>query len=259
MADLKTYPNRGAFQGTGTPVTDHLGRHTDEDVVQVVDSSRGALRIQEPLTLKAAVAVVLAVWLAAVILLGARDAFVSSVGMPPIAIGIAAGTPLIVFFVAFWLSAAFRRFVTSADIRLVAAIEAWRWAGFGFISLYVYGVLPGRFAWPAGLGDMAIGFTAPWIVLALVRRPSFAGSRLFVIWNLLGILDLAAAVSNAALIQSQATGAAGEATVAPMALLPLLLIPAYLVPLFIMLHVTALIQARRVALSERRQEARSQA
>jgi hypothetical protein len=31
------------------------------------------------------------------------------------------------------------------------------------------------------------------------------------------------------------------------------------VPLFIMLHVTALIQARRVALSERRQEARSQA
>jgi hypothetical protein len=159
------------------------------------------------------------VWLAAVVLLGAREAFVSAVGRPPIAIGIAAGTPLIVFFVAFWLSAAFRRFVTSADIRLVAAIEAWRWAGFGFISLYVYGVLPGRFAWPAGLGDMAIGFTAPWIVLALVRRPSFAGSRLFVIWNLLGILDLAAAVSNAALIQSQASGAAGETTVAPMALL----------------------------------------
>jgi hypothetical protein len=251
MTDLKTCPNREAFQGTGTPATDHLGRHTDEDVVQVVDSSSGALRIQEPLTVKAAVAVVLAVWLAAVILLGTREAFVSSVGMPPIAIGIAAGMPLIVFFVAFWLSAAFRRFVTSADIR--------RWAGFGFISLYVYGVLPGSFAWPAGLGDMAIGFTAPWIVLALVRRPSFAGSRLFVIWNLLGILDLAAAVSNAALIQSQATGAAGEATVAPMALLPLLLIPAYLVPLFIMLHVTALIQARRVALSERRQEARSQA
>jgi hypothetical protein len=40
---------------------------------------------------------------------------------------------------------------------------------------------------------------------------------------------------------------------APMALLPLLLIPAYLVPLFILLHVTALIQARRVVLAERRQ------
>ena len=59
------------------------------------------------------------------------------------------------------------------------------------------------------------------------------------------------AVSNAALIQSQATGAVGEATVASMALLPLLLIPAYLVPLFFMLHVTALIQARRTAHTER--------
>jgi hypothetical protein len=72
-----------------------------------------------------------------------------------------------------------------------------------------------------------------------------------VIWNLLGILDLAAAVSNAALIQSQATGAVGELTAAPMAQLPLLLIPAYLVPLFVMLHVTALIQARRTAQTER--------
>ncbi len=114
-----------------------------------------------------------------------------------------------------------------------------------------YGVLPGRFAWPAGLGDMAIGLTAPWIVLALVRRPSFVASRLFVIGNLPGILDLVAAVGNAALIQNQATVAVGEATAAPMAQLPLLLIPAYLVPLFIMLHVTALIQARCTAQAER--------
>ena len=63
-------------------------------------------------------------------------------------------------------------------------------------------------------------------------------------------LDLVAAVGNAALIQSQATGAVGEATAAPMAQLPLLLIPAYLVPLFLMLHVTALIQARRTAQTE---------
>jgi hypothetical protein len=36
-----------------------------------------------------------------------------------------------------------------------------------------------------------------------------------------------------------------------MAQLPLLLIPAYLVPLFVMLHLTALIQARRTAQTER--------
>jgi hypothetical protein len=145
--------------------------------------------------------------------------------------------------------------VTEADLSLVTSIQAWRFAGFGLIGPYVYGVLPGRFAWPTALGDMAIGLTAPWVANALVRRPGFAASRLFVIWNLLGILDLVLAPGNAALLQAQATGAAGEVTVAPMALLPLLLIPAYLVPLFIMLHLSALLQARRVALAERGREA----
>ena len=196
------------------------------------------------------VAAVLAVWLAVVVVLGASGAFISSPGIPPIAVAIGVSAPLLVFLAAYWLSAGFRRFVTGADIVLVAALQGWRWAGFGFISLYAYGVLPGRFAWPAGLGDMAIGLTAPFVVLALVRRPSFAGSRWFVIWNLLGILDLVAAVTNAALIQSNATGAVGEKTVAPMALLPLLLIPAYLVPIFIMLHITALIKSRGVARNE---------
>lgn len=248
MANLKNYPDAGTLHRTRPmpEVIETAGRHAG----QAVDSSGGASWQHGPWTMNAFVAVVLVMWLAVVIFLGAQGAFVSPIGMPPIAIGIGVAAPLIAFFVAFWLSPAFRRFVTNADIRLVAAIEAWRFAGFGFISLYAYGVLPGRFAWPAGLGDMAIGFTAPWIVLALVRRPGFVGSRYFVIWNLLGILDLVAAVGNAALIQSQATGPVGEATAAPMAQLPLLLIPAYLVPLFLMLHVTALIQARRTAQTE---------
>jgi hypothetical protein len=129
----------------------------------------------------------------------------------------------------------------------VTAIQGWRWAGFSFIGLYAYGVLPGLFAWPAGLGDMAVGLTAPWIVLALVRRPGYSASPRFVIWNLLGILDLVVAVSVAGLVQVRASGAIGEVTVAPMAELPLVLVPAYLVPLFVMLHLSALLQAQRVA------------
>ncbi len=48
-------------------------------------------------------------------------------------------------------------------------------------------------------------------------------------WNVLGILDLVVAVSMGALNR-----------------LPLVLVPAYFVPLFVMLHVAALPQARRV-------------
>ena len=93
-----------------------------------------------------------------------------------------------------------REFVLSADLRLIVGMQAWRWAGFGFLTLYTYRVLPGIFAWPAGLGDMAIGLTAPLILAALLRRPGFAAGNRFVAWNISGILDLAVAVSLGALV-----------------------------------------------------------
>jgi len=194
---------------------------------------------------------VLACWLVIVFALGARGAFAVPAGTPPYPIAIGVVAPLLVFLAAVWVSSAFRSFVMAADLPLLTAVQAWRFAGFGFLALFAYGVLPGSFAWPAGLGDMAIGLTAPWVALALARRPAFAASRLFVLWNLLGILDLIAAVGTATINQILATGAAGEITVAPMAQLPLLLVPAYLVPLFFIWHLTALFQARRLALSER--------
>ncbi len=114
-----------------------------------------------------------------------------------------------------------------------------------------HGVLPGLFAWPAGAGDIAIGITAPWVALALVRRSTFAASPQFVAWNLFGILDLIVAVSTGTLSSGFIAGLAGNITTAPMAQLPLVLIPAFFVPLFIMFHIAALLQARRNLLPER--------
>jgi hypothetical protein len=87
--------------------------------------------------------------------------------------------------------------------------------------------------------------TAPWIVLSLIRRPGFASSRAFRLWNWLGLLDLVVAIGLGALSTAIATGLPGEITTAPMAFLPLVLIPAYLVPIFAMLHFAALYQARK--------------
>jgi hypothetical protein len=141
--------------------------------------------------------------------------------------------------------------VFAADLRLLTAIQAWRAGGLGFLALTVHGVLPGSFAWPAGLGDIAIGVTAPWVMLALIRRPAFVASRLFVVWNLLGILDLVVAISTGALSSGILGDLTGTVTTTPMSYLPLVLIPAYLVPLFVMLHITALVQARRFSASAR--------
>jgi hypothetical protein len=188
----------------------------------------------------------LSIWFVLVVLLGAGGAFVRPPGAPPLPILIGVSAPLIAFLAAFWVVRAFRDFVLAVDLRLVTGIQAWRFAGFGFLALYAHGLLPGLFAWPAGLGDIAIGVTAPWVVLALVRRPGFAASQPFVVWNLLGMLDLVVAISTGVLGSGIAVGLAGEATTGPMAQLPLVLIPAYLVPFFIMLHLAALFQARRL-------------
>ena len=194
-----------------------------------------------------AVAAVLVLWFALVAVLAARGSFVTAPGEPPLALVSGLATPLALFFAGYRASAVFRDWVQGLDLRLITSIQAWRFLGFGFIALYVHGKLPGMFAWPAGLGDMLVALTAPWIALTLVRRPDFADSRSFRAWNWLGIADLVIAVSCGTLASGLVPGLVGEVTTAPMAILPLAFIPVYLVPLMLMLHSAALLQSRRAA------------
>jgi hypothetical protein len=200
-------------------------------------ASYASSRAEEPPAAARVVGAVLALWLGLVVVLGAAGALAQPPGTPPLPI----------FVAAYRLSGRLRAFVLGLDLRVVTAIHAWRFGGLGFLALAAQGVLPRVFAWPAGLGDMAIALAAPWLVLTLLRRPDAAASRRFITWNLLGMLDLVVAVGVGTLASMLASGAPGEVTTAPMAQLPLVLIPAYLVPLFLMLHLTALFQARRQA------------
>ena len=189
----------------------------------------------------------LPLWLGLLLFLGSRGAFVGKPGSPPLPIFLGLAIPLALFFSAYARWGAFRSFILGADLRFVTAMQAWRWAGLHF--LYLQGVLPALFAIPAGVGDMAIGITAPWILLRLLRNPNFAASRRFVIWNLLGIFDFVVAFSLAVLSSGlfpRMTPLLGNLTTAPMAHLPLLLTPVFIVPCFTMLHSTALLQSRHL-------------
>lgn len=190
----------------------------------------------------------IAIWFALVVSLGARGAFLGKPGAPPIGMAIGFTAPLLIFFAWLRLSSAFRDFILSLDLRLMAGMQAWRFAGLGFLFLYAYKVLPGLFALPAGLGDMAVGFAAPWMILGLARHPEFAASSAFVRWNWLGILDLVVALGLGA---SMAMAAPGAIDTAPMATLPLLIVPVFLVPIFLMLHAAALMQSRRIGAAPR--------
>lgn len=197
--------------------------------------------------IRLSVFLILATWFVLVVALGARGAFLGRPGAPPIGMAISFTAPLLFFFAWLRASSAFRDFILSLDLRLTTGMQAWRFAGLGFLFLYAYKVLPGLFALPAGLGDMAVGFAAPWMILGLARHPDFAASTAFIRWNWLGILDLVVALGLGA---SMAMAAPGTIGTAPMATLPLLLVPVFLVPLFLMLHATALMQSRQVVRSQ---------
>ena len=206
-------------------------------VIPPSTESKGSIGIRASITF------ILSLWFVLVVSLGAQGAFLGRPGAPPIGMAIGFTAPLLVFFAWLRLSPAFRDFVLSLDLRLMAGMQAWRFAGLGFLFLYAYKMLPGLFALPAGLGDMAVGFAAPWMILGLARQPGFAASAAFVRWNWLGILDLVVALGLGA---SMAVAAPGSISTAPMATLPLLIVPVFLVPFFLMLHAAALMQSRRM-------------
>src|SRR5690242_18665530 len=80
-----------------------------------------------------------------VLVLAARGAFVPAPGAPPLGLLIGLVAPLALFFIAYRTAPAIRDLILSADLRLIAAIQAWRWAGSGFLTLFAYRILPGIF------------------------------------------------------------------------------------------------------------------
>ena len=156
-----------------------------------------------------------------------------------VSVGLAALIPVLVFSLWMAASAGFRRFAMNLNPRLLTLAHTWRTGGFTFLALSAYGLLPGIFAWPAGLGDMFIGVTAPLVAWRLAQPDH---KKRFLLWNALGILDLVTAVTlgtTAGLINPHAAG------MTAMTVLPLSMIPTFAVPLLLMLHIISIAQARR--------------
>src|ERR1700732_616223 len=106
--------------------------------------------------------------------------------------GLAVLIPLVVFLLWFRTSAGFREFALSLNPGVLTFVQSWRIAGLAFLALYTVGLLPGVFALPAGWGDIAIGATAP---LAALKLANSRRRRSFILWQVLGILDLVTAVT----------------------------------------------------------------
>jgi hypothetical protein len=161
-------------------------------------------------------------------------------GELPLPFGLAVLTPILLFLVWFISSTNFRKFTMSLNPRFLTLIQSWRVGGFVFLVLATYGILPRMFALPAGWGDITIGATASLVALKLATADH---RRAFVLWQVLGIADLVAAVTLGTLAtvidpHSIPTDA--------MTVLPMSLIPTFAVPLLLIFHIICIAQAKRL-------------
>lgn len=181
---------------------------------------------------------VLSLWAVVATTLAYRGVFEPQVleSFPPVGINLV--VVLSVLFLSLAASVALRRLLTRQEhlIRL----HLWRLVGVVFLLLMVRGQVPALWALPAGIGDILVGVTAPWIARH-VHTPH--GSRRAVIWNLFGMADLIVAVGLGMMTSPGPTQVFQTVPTSElMAHFPLALVPTFLVPLAFVLHVTSLWQ-----------------
>jgi hypothetical protein len=184
-------------------------------------------------------------WLTLAILAGAAGLVVRPANEPPLRIGLAVGLPVIGTGLALLLVRRFRAWAESLDLPLLINLQGWRVAGFAFLAVYAQGLLPGSFAWPAGLGDLAVGIAAPFVAAYVVHRGR-AVRRVVLGWTMSGIADfvVAIALGMANHLTVRAVLPDGTSAHAPMAALPLSLIPTFAVPFLFVLHLLTLARLR---------------
>jgi hypothetical protein len=182
--------------------------------------------------------VILAAWAIVTTMLADRGFFEQSDpnSVPPI--GITLTLVLVVLAVCLLASPSLRRLLTNQ--RSLILLNLWRLVGVVFLILMANHQMPALWALPAGLGDVIVGATAPWIARQ-VDAPQ--GRRRAIIFNLFGMADLIVAVGLGVMTSP---GAAQVFQTTPTSELatrfPLALVPTFLVPLAFVLHVISLSQ-----------------
>jgi len=197
-------------------------------------------------------AVGLSAWFVLVVILAATRALYYEHGLGAPGLGIAVALPIAVLCIVVARIKSLREGFRRVPLWLLVGVHTVRVLGIMFVILYAAARLPAPFAPVAGWGDIFVGATALPLARLAYRRPANARPILW-IWNVIGLVDLIAAVSLGV------TSSPGpqrlifaEPSSAMMTTLPWLLIPGFLVPLLFTVHIgifIRLVSARKPALT----------
>ena len=177
------------------------------------------------------------VWVISSIVLAASGALATNDLLMPALIII----PVAGFVLAYRTNPTFRSYALSLDTGILVILHSWRMLGLGFLFLYAHDVLPGMFAWLAGIGDALAAAGATLIGINLLRGKTVS-KRALQTWNGFGLMDFLIAVTVGTALRSAWFG--GEITTDQMAFLPLSLIPTLIVPFYMITHLIIFLQLR---------------
>jgi hypothetical protein len=174
-------------------------------------------------------------WIGLAIALATTGIYAATATPVPV-VGIMVGLPVIVIGAAALLSTGVRETLLALPVPLLIGLNALRiFPGAFMVLLASQGQLSGPFPQSAGWGDIVVGLTAIPLTFAVARR--FAGNRSTVLaWNILGTLDLVAAVALGVISAPGSPlqilgGSVGSAAIwsLPWSNIPTLLVPFYLI------------------------------
>lgn len=176
-----------------------------------------------------------AVWFLAAIVAGSLGV-VNEPGRPPLVLLSLFALPMLGFAVAFAASASLRAFAESIPLWVLVGSHLWRFVGIGFVIGWLTGALPAGFGIPAGFGDIVAALGA--LVLLRRARRGTASRGWVLAWNIVGTIDLVAAITLGLLYSQSKLGVLSTATSSTVLLtmFPVSLIPTFFVPLFLLMH-----------------------
>jgi hypothetical protein len=153
--------------------------------------------------------------------------------------------PIVAGILLFFLWRPLKRVIEIVPQQWIVGIQLYRALGVVFLVLYAIGRLPAAFALPAGAGDVFVGLLAPVVATAQTRQWRHANALLRA-WNLLGLSDLAVALTTGFLTSpSTLQRFAFDAPNVLISRYPLVMVPVFLVPLAILLHLASLQKLRQ--------------
>ena len=146
---------------------------------------------------------------------------------------------VILLLLLFWLSHSFRSWILTVGIRVLVGVHLTRFVGFYFLYLYSLNRLPYDFAVLGGWGDIIVAALALLLIL-LVPISTKKGRLIYLVWNLIGLIDILFVVATATRLAIADPQSMGE-----LLKLPLSLLPTFLVPIIIFTHIIIFIRLRK--------------